>query len=230
VLCIERSVLVSTEPVKGRRRYDASRRREQAEASRRDVLAAAREMLLAQGYARTTVPAVAAAAGVSAEFIYKNLGPRSGLLASVLDVAVGGDDAPVALAERPALARLREAATAAEVIEGYVHVMVGVQVRVAPLLLVAAQSADPEAAGLLAKSDGERLAGMAGLAGHLHRLGGLRPELDVEQTRDVLWVYNSAELYDLLVVRRGWSLADYEVFVREALDAALLDIDRPLRR
>jgi len=136
---------------------------------------------------------------------------------------VGGDDAPVALAERPPLARLREATSAAEVIEGYVHVMVGVQVRVAPLLLIAAQSADPDAAGLLAKSDGERLAGMAGLAGHLHRLGGLRPGLDVERTRDVLWAYNSAELYDLLVLRRGWSLEAYESFVRQALAAALLD-------
>jgi AcrR family transcriptional regulator len=214
--------LVSSESVKGRRSYDASRRREQAAANRRDVLAAARELLLAQGYARTTVPAVAAAAGVSPEFVYKNVGPKSALLAAVLDVAVGGDDAPVALAERPALARLREAASAAEVIEGYLHVMVEVQVRVAPLLLVAAQSADPDAAGLLAKSDGERLAGMTGLAGHLHRLGGLRPGLDVERTRDVLWAYNSAELYDLLVLRRGWSLDAYEHFVRQALAAALL--------
>jgi len=216
---------VSPDPVKSSRSYDASRRQQQAAANRRAVLAAARRLLLEQGYARTTVPAVAAAAGVSPEFVYKNVGPKPALLSAVLDVAIGGDDAPIPMVERPAIARLREAAGAGEVIAGYVTAMVAVQARVAPLLLLAAQSADPDAAALLAKADGERLAGITGLGQHLHRLGGLRPGLTVEQTRDTLWVYNSAELYDLLVVRRGWALPDYGTFVRQALEAALLGTD-----
>ena len=100
--------------------------------------------------------------------------------------------------------------------------MAQVQVRVAPLLLLASQSADPEAADLVIKADADRVVGMTGLAQHLHRLGGLRPDATVDTTRDVLWTYTSAQLYDLLVGRRGWSLEQYERFVREALVAALL--------
>jgi AcrR family transcriptional regulator len=213
---------VPPEPVKGRRGYDASRRRQQAADSRRAVLAAARELLLREGYARTTVPAVAAAAGVSAEFVYKNIGPKPALLAAVLDVAIGGDDAPVPMAQRAAIAELRELPDAGEVLAGYVRTMVSVQVRVAPLLLLAAQSADPDAAAVSAKADTERLAGMTALAQHLHRLGGLRPDVDADRTRDLLWTYTSAQLYDLLVVRRGWSLPEYERHVQGALTAALL--------
>jgi len=212
---------VSLKPVKGRR-YDASRRQQQAAEARRAVLTEARRLLLSHGYARTTVPAVATAAGVSAEFVYKNIGAKPALLAAVLDVAVGGDDAPVAFAERDSITRLRTLTSAAEVIEGYVHVMAQVQVRVAPLLLLASQSADPEAADLVLKADAHRVVGMTGLAHHLHRLGGLRADATVDATRDVLWTYTSAQLYDLLVDRRGWSLQQYKQFVREALAAALL--------
>lgn len=212
---------MSIQPVKGRR-YDGSRRQQQAAEARLAVLTVARRLLLSHGYARTTVPAVAAAAGVSPEFVYKNIGAKPALLAAVLDVAVGGDDVPMRFVERDSIAQLRTLTSAGEVVEGYVQVMAQLQVRVAPLLLLAAQSADPEAANLVSKADADRVVGMTSLAQHLHRLGGLRPDATVDTTRDVLWTYTSAQLYDLLVGRRGWSLEQYEQFVREALVAALL--------
>ncbi len=212
---------MSGKPVKSRR-YDASRRQQQAAEARREVLIVARRLLLQDGYARTTIPAVAAEAGVSAEFVYKNIGAKPALLAAVLDAAVGGDDAPIRFVDRDAVLRLRTLTSAGEVIEGYVHVMTQVQVRVAPLLLLASQSADPEAADLAIKADADRMVGMTGLAQHLHRLGGIRPDASMETTRDVLWTYTSAQFYDLLVGRRRWPLEQYERFIREALVAALL--------
>ncbi|GAA2006461.1 TetR family transcriptional regulator [Nakamurella flavida] len=210
------------ESVKGRRQYDATGRRERAAASRRAVLAAAHRLLLIDGYAATTVPDVAAAAGVSAEFVYKNIGRKAALLGAVLDVALAGDDAPLAMAERESIAALRALTDPAEVLAGYLVVMVGVQVRVAPLLLLAARSADPDAGALVVKADTERLAGMTGLARHLHGLGGLRPGLDVDTAVDLLWAYTAPSLYDLLVLRRGWSPSAYREHVRAALTAALL--------
>ena len=47
--------------------------------------------------------------------------------------------------------------------------------------------------------------------------------LDAGRTRDVLWTSTSPQLYDLLVTRRGWSLADYANHVLTMLVAALLD-------
>lgn len=127
---------------------------------------------------------MAAEAGVSAEFGYKNVGPKGALVAAVLDVAVGGDDEPVALAEGNSVTRLRELTSASEVLAGYVQVLVPVQERIAPLLVLAGQSPDPAAAALLIKADAERLAGMTALAQHLHHLGGLRVGLDAGRTRD----------------------------------------------
>ena len=216
---------MENEPVKRRRGYDASRRRQQASDSRAAVLAAAHEHLLREGYAATTIPAVAAAAGVSAEFVYKNVGPKAALLAAVLDVAIGGDDDPVPMADRLGIRDLRELDTAWDVLDGYVRLMAPVQERVAPLLMLAAQSSDTDAVTLLAKADAQRLTGMKGLAGHLYALGGLLPELTVDRTRDLLWTYTSPQLYDLLVACCGWSPADYERHVREALVGALLSSD-----
>jgi hypothetical protein len=39
--------------------------------------------------------------------------------------------------------------------------------------------------------------------------------------RDVLFTYNSIELYEVLVLQRGWSNARYGRFVSDALVAAL---------
>jgi hypothetical protein len=46
--------------------------------------------------------------------------------------------------------------------------------------------------------------------------------VSVNEARDVLWTYNSAELYDLLVLHRGWSPKRYGRWIAEALIAALL--------
>lgn len=215
------SVGVPENPVKARR-YDASSRQEQAARSRLAVLEAARTMLLRDGYAATSVPKIAAAAAVSPEFVYKNVGPKSAVLAAVLDVAIGGDDAPVRLAERESITALRALDDPAEVIGGYVDVMAQVQVRVAPLLLLAARSADPDAAALVVKADGERLIGMTGLARHLHGLGGLRADLSPEGTRDLLWAHTAPTLYESLVLQRGWSVPAYAAHVDDILCAALL--------
>jgi hypothetical protein len=42
------------------------------------------------------------------------------------------------------------------------------------------------------------------------------------EARDVLWTHNSAELYRLLVIERGWPAKRYGRWVAQALTAALL--------
>jgi AcrR family transcriptional regulator len=94
-------------PVKPRRRYDASRRQEQARRSRWAVLQAARRLFLEHGYAATTMPAIATAAGVSVQSVYKAFGNKPALLKTVFDVAIAGDDEPVPMLQRAALGRIR---------------------------------------------------------------------------------------------------------------------------
>ncbi len=83
------------------RPYDSTRRRAQAVETRREVLRAAHDLFVAEGYGRTTVAAVAARAGVSPETVYAAFGTKANLLHRVWDVTIGGDDRDIPYHERP---------------------------------------------------------------------------------------------------------------------------------
>jgi len=68
----------------------------------------------------------------------------------------------------------------------------------------------------------ERLARMAGHARRLAGDGHLRPDVSVEEARDVLWLYSAPEIYELLVVRRGWSPERFGGWVGQTYVSALL--------
>ena len=59
-----------TNDVKPRRRYDSSRRRQQAADTRSDVLDAALKLFARDGWTTTTMAAIAREAGVSKETLY----------------------------------------------------------------------------------------------------------------------------------------------------------------
>ncbi len=68
--------------------------------SRSRIVAAAIRLFLADGYARTTIAAVAAAAGVSADLVFHLFGSKRELLRAAMDASVGGDDQDVPFLER----------------------------------------------------------------------------------------------------------------------------------
>src|SRR5258708_6894981 len=82
------------------RRYDSTRRRQQAQHNRGAVLAAARTRFLAKGYAATTIAEIARDAGVSVETVYKAFANKAGVLKALFDVSVAGDDAAIPMIER----------------------------------------------------------------------------------------------------------------------------------
>lgn len=210
-----------SEPVKTRA-YDASGRRATAAATRRRVLDRARELLVSQGYRATTVAALAAGAGVSPETVYGTFGSKLGVLKALLDVAAGGDDAPVAVADRPAAQAMRDEADPAVALALYAAAVATTNPRMVPLLWVLrdAAAADPEAAVLLAALDDQRLLGMTMLARALVAKGGFA--VGVEEVRDLLWTLNSPELYVLLVTRRGWTVDAYRRWLARTWSATLL--------
>ena len=77
---------MSEEPVK--RRYDASPRRAAAAATRERICAAAEELFLRDGYARTSIRAVAQAAGVAEATVYLAFPNKAALLDAVILRAV----------------------------------------------------------------------------------------------------------------------------------------------
>jgi AcrR family transcriptional regulator len=211
-------------PVKPRRRYDSRRRQEQARANRWAVLQAAHHLFLERGFASTTMPAIAEAAGVSVPTVYKAFGNKPRLAKAVFDVAMAGDDEPVPMLQRPSLGRVRDEPDPRTKLRLYGEFLAEVAPRHVPVQLVIRDAAaiDPEAREVWAELQAERLKGMSLFARALHDDGHLRPGISTNEARDVLWTYNSAELFQLLVLERGWSPKRYGRWVADALIAALI--------
>jgi AcrR family transcriptional regulator len=188
------------------------------------VLLAARRLFLDRGYAATTVAAVAEEAAVSVETVYKAFGNKAGLLKSAVDTAIVGDDEPVPMLQRELVRRIEAETDPRQKLAMYGEHLAESAPRRVPLELLAraAATADPGAADVWDQLQAERLAGMTAFARHLHGGGHLHPDLSAGAARDVLWTYISAEIYDLLVLQRGWSVNRYGRWVAEALVAALL--------
>lgn len=213
-----------TAPVKVRRRYDSSGRQQQAERNRRAIIDAARELFLAQGFGATTMPAIARAAGVSVQTVYKVFGTKTGLAKAVFDVAMAGDHEPVAMLDRPLLGRVRDEPDAHRKFELYGEFLAEVAPRHVPIQLVIrdATASDPDARAVWDELQADRLRAMTNFANALKADGLLRSGISVSEARDVLWTYNSAELFQLLVVERGWPPRRYGRWVAAALISALL--------
>ena len=205
-----------------KRRYDGARRRAQAERTGRDLLAAARRRFLADGYAATTMAAVAAEVGVSVETIYKTFGPKPQLVMALFHAAIAGD-AEISTEERADRVSQEEPDPVRR-LHAFGRFVAEVMPRVGPLMLLARAAADNDAklADIWAQMNAERLARMAQHAQRLHQHGHLRSGVTVAEACDVLWLYSAPDLYDLLVQQRGWNVDRYGTWIGDAYVAALL--------
>jgi AcrR family transcriptional regulator len=207
--------------VKARRPYDSSRRRAEAAARRQSVLTAAGELFLQRGFAPTTVAAVADRAGVSPETVYKNFGGKTGLVRALYGQAIRGDG-PIPAEQRSN--RLRTRADALEVVRGWSRLATEVAPRAAPLLLLVRDAAvvDVASRDLLAELDAARYRRMTDNAEFLYAAGHLRPGTTTAMAADLMWSISAPEMFELLVLRRGWSLEQYADFVYRSIANALL--------
>lgn len=213
-------------PVKKRRPYDATGRRDKAREARTVVLAAARRLFLEGGYGPTTVAAIAAEGGVSTETIYKTFGGKAGLVRALADQALAGAGPEHAEVRSDRLSATEGDARA--ILRGWGKLMTEVSPRIAPILLLidAAASTDVEMAALAKAIAAQRLERMTHNARRLVDAGHVREGIDVAHAADVMWTYTSADLYALLVLERRWSVERYATFASEALIAALLPVER----
>ncbi|MGD9527922.1 TetR/AcrR family transcriptional regulator [Pseudonocardia sp.] len=206
-----------------KRRYDSSRRREQARENRRRIVAAAHELFVERGYGRTTIADVAAAAGVATETVYGAFRNKPTLLHRAWDVAVGGDEQDVHLLDRPEMRAVLAEPDLVERLTRFAAVNTAIMRRTAPLLraLRGAAASEPAAAALVAEADGARLAAMAEHAASAARTGQLL--VTDEECRDVLWSTTDGTLWHRLVVERGWSDERYARWLGRLWVAALVE-------
>src|SRR3954447_3993933 len=75
-----------------RGRYHSPRRADQALATRRAVLEAARDLFVRKGYLQTTVADIAREARVAVDTVYAAVGRKPAILREVLETAISGTD------------------------------------------------------------------------------------------------------------------------------------------
>jgi AcrR family transcriptional regulator len=208
--------------VKPRRRYDSSGRRAQARRNQQAILDAAQRQFLQGGYAATTIAAIAAEADVSVETIYKAFGGKPGLVGSIYRRGLTGHE-PVSAFQRSDAMRERET-DPRTIMRNWGTLTSEVSSVVSPILLLvrSAAAGDPDMAALLNASNRDRDQRARHHARFLKQRGYLREGITVAQATDILWTCNSAELYDLLVVQRGWSLPRFARFLADYMIATLL--------
>jgi AcrR family transcriptional regulator len=207
--------------VKQKRAYDASGRQERARQTAALIVEVAERRFLKDGYG-ATITGIAAEAGVSADTIYKTFGGKAGLLRAIRTRALEGERA-VPAEERSDELHLRES-DPRKIIEAWGALTAEIAPRASPILLLvrSAAATDPDVRALQDEMDSDRHRRMTENAGRLRDAGHLRAGITVAQAADVLWTYSSPELYELLVLQRGWPSDRYGRFVAEAMIAALL--------
>ncbi len=221
--------------VKARRRYDSTRRRAQAAQTRQDVIKASLDTFMERGYTGTTMNAVARAAAVAVETIYRAFGSKAALFTAVVEAAIAGGAAraEVPVEQRPAIRAMIEETDPRRVLEMHAATQPGIHGRAGPLyrVLMEAAATDPELADVRNQLETQRLTGMRRLAKLLKDRGDIRQEISVEEAGDILWTVNSGAVYDLLVVQRGWSAERYRDWIASTNARALLaERRRPTRR
>ena len=210
-------------PVKSRP-YNSTRRREQAAATRRDILGAAQRLFERDGYAATTMAAIAREAGVALKTVYIAFETKSGVLRALWNLLLRGDEEDVRVMDRswyrevleePSPERkLRMNARNARVVKERIGGTLGVIRHAAPL--------DEDIDALWTRIQSDFYDNQRAIVKTVADAGGLRKGLDVDAAADVLWTLNHPDVWQLLVGQRGWTPEEWERWFADTSVAQLL--------
>jgi AcrR family transcriptional regulator len=215
-----------SEPVKPTRRYESPRRRQQAADTRRDILEAAQRLFEQQGYAATTMAAIAAEAGVSLKTVYLAVETKSSLLRALWHLLLRGDEDDVPISERQRYRddlaepdperQLRLNARNARIVKERAGALMGVIRNAAPT--------DPELGALWSRIQSDFYDNQRPFVESLQAKSSLRSGLDVARGTDILWTLNHPDVWLLLVGERGWTPEEWEQWFGDTICEQLLAV------
>jgi AcrR family transcriptional regulator len=210
--------------VKPTRRYDSPRRREQAAATRREILAAAQTLFERQGYAATTMAAVAAEARVALKTVYLAFETKSGLLRALWHLLLRGDEEESPVGQRDWYREVLEEPDPERQLRLNARNSKAVKLRIGPLIEVIrnAASVDPDIEVLWGRIQSDFYDNQRAIVQTLHDRRALRRGLDVTRATDILWTLIHPNVWQLLVVERGWTPERYEKWFADTAVAQLL--------
>jgi TetR/AcrR family transcriptional regulator of autoinduction and epiphytic fitness len=139
-------------------------------------------------------------------------GTKGRLLKASIDVAIAGDDEPVAVLERS----WTEAAARADTVPAFLTVVAGVvgpaQQRSAGLVLVVfeAASIDAERADVARQMTVQRATTAGWIVDEVRRRTPLRVGFRRSEAIDTVWLLMDPAVFDCLTRQRGWPLRRYQ--------------------
>jgi len=201
-----------------KRTYHSQTRDRSAEETRQRILAASRDLFASQGYAGTTLEAIAEAAGVSPKTVTAVFGSKRTILGAVVN--------PNAFS--PQVQQLiEELRVAADPLRRLLLVVQITRQAYEPLvpeleLLRTAPGVAPELAEMAKETEMRRRENQSRLVAFLNEHRVLRQELSVEEAIDILWTLTSFDLYRRLIVECHWTPEHYEAWLTQTLIQQLL--------
>jgi AcrR family transcriptional regulator len=208
------------EPVK--RRYDSPRRREQAAATRLEILDAAERLFVRDGYAATTMAAIATEARVALKTVYVAFETKPGLLRALWNHRLRAEDEERPMGRHPMyLDVLAEPDPERKLRLNARNSRLG-KLRIAALadVIRSAAPADPDIAALWERINREYHANQEAVVRSLAEQGALH--MDTARAADILWTLNHPNTWQLLVRERGWTPEEYERWSADAACSELL--------
>ncbi|HET9648893.1 MAG TPA: helix-turn-helix domain-containing protein [Microlunatus sp.] len=205
-----------------RRGYRSPRRLAAALETRARICAAARELFLADGYAATSIRAIASAAGVAEKTVYLQFATKSALLKMVVETAIVGDDEAV-----PAAGRSWFLETVAETdldrkLDQLVALTCDLHQRSGSVFAVArgAAAVDPDVAALWAAGKQGHLADMTRMARSFEETGLLPPGRDLDWATTTLYVLLGPETWHLIRIELAQDDTAYRSWLSSQLRQA----------
>ncbi len=202
-----------------KRIYDLDYRRSLAEATRLRIADAARKLFVRDGYAATSIKAIAAEAGVSEPTIYLRFGNKKAIIEAIVD----------SMDTQAGVLELIEALPAAAGDPGkQLDLIVEFDLRLFERNLdvyLAASQASASEPGLGAFLEEAKSRGRAGRARVLEALqasGMLRPGLSADDANDIFMALTSPFVYKEMVIDAGWNPDRFEAWMKEAIRRLLL--------
>ena len=201
-----------------KRSYRSPLRETQARRTRERIVAAAQRLWVRNGFASTTVDAVAGEAGVAVQTVYASFGSKGGILTALLN------ELEAAAGARTLMDDLRAAATPRKqllVVAAFNRKLFEAGADVIEIAL-GSTAVDPDVAAWAEEGDRRRRDGQARIVGAWHAAGALRPRLGRQRAADMLYALTSPEMYLLLVGTCGWAPGRYERWLGDTLAEQLM--------
>lgn len=207
-----------------KRRYRSPLRSAQARATRRQIIEAATREFIERGYGATSMEVIAEAAGVSRATVFSAFGSKPAIVKAAFDVALVGDDEPVALPEREDSRAIRAEPDPHRYLDRYATLVAELGRRVAPIYeaVRGAATADPEVRPVWQKLQDERRIGADHVVADTAAKGQLRVGLDPDEAADIVWILIDPGLYHLLANVRAWPHDRYRDWLAAQLRHQLL--------